>query len=136
MKSSISDFLQAGNPNKAFQEHPPTLSFQSKVCSLMLAAVHGTDTLVSLIAAMSSWSLHHLGDTLIRLPLAVERLFQECIIRSAYGAVRNLEALTALTPKGFSKFPGSPGMHSEPGQSLEAGFSRLSSVTEEWQGLT
>lgn len=103
MKSSISDFLQAGNPNKALQEHPPPLSFQSKVCSLMLVAVHGTDVLVSLITAMSSWSLHHLGNILIRLLLAVESPFQGYAIRSAYEAVRNLEALAALTPKGFSK---------------------------------
>lgn len=80
MELNISVFLQAGNPSKTFQEHPPGLSFQSKVCSLRLAAVRGTNMLVSLIAAVSSWNLHHLGNTLVRLVLAVESPFQECVI--------------------------------------------------------
>jgi len=122
MKSKISDFLQAGNPNNMFQEHAPTLSFQSGACSRMPVAVHGTNTPVSLIAAVPSWSLQHLGNTLILL--AVETPFQGCVTRSAYGTVRNLEAQTALAPKGFSKLPGSPGMHLELG--LRSRIFRLS----------
>lgn len=92
---------------------------------MMLAAVHGTDMLASLIAAMPSWSLHHLGNTLIRLPLAVESSFRGCVIQSAYGALRNLEALTDLTPQGFSKPPGSPGDAFGAEFQSEAGFSDL-----------
>lgn len=91
----------------------------------MLAAVHGTNMPNSLIAAMSSWSLHHLGNTLFRLPLALESPFQEFVIQRAYGVLRNLEALTVLPPKGFSKLPGSPGMHMELGLSQKQDFQTL-----------
>lgn len=127
MKSNTSNFPQAGNPSKAFQEHPPPFSFQSQVCSLMLLAVHGNNTFVRLLAAVSSWSLHHLGHTLIRILLAVERPFPGCTIHSACRAVRSLEASSALTPKAFWSFQAHQGCtwSQVSVRSAEAGFSDL-----------
>lgn len=61
-KSSISDFPQGGNPKeKAFQKHPARLFAKPSV------SLGGADTLISLTAATSPWSLglHPPGRTVI-----------------------------------------------------------------------
>lgn len=126
MKSSISDLHRLEIPKKHFR-NTHQCSLQSQVCPLVLTAVHGADTLVSLTAATSSWSLHILGRALVTLPLAVESPFQGCVVWNAYGAVRNLEAVTALTPKGSRL----TGMHLWPGLSQKPRC-RVFSLTVQW----
>lgn len=114
-------------------------SSQSQVCPLVLAAVHGADTLVLLTAATSSWSLHPLGRALITLPLAVESPFQGCC---------NLKCLWGSKESGSIDSPNSKRLHKasrltrdalasrSQGEAQEQDFHSYSSVTQECQGLT